>query len=208
MRWVEEEFGIKKELLQADVKYRDRKHIEVILSERLLAKEGLEFPDECLVWVGLDRRRFKQFRGQRVIDLTYEMCLYVGEPQAGPLIRTLLPAQMESGLRPDERLVRAPIELNDRYRLESTGVEIFTSTGHWIVTPDFATQWLASLTMRIIARKNWIICNGGIWQVESLAERGDVYRVIGETPFGLPIQVLSNKDYGPGRYQGQVTWKD
>jgi hypothetical protein len=79
MRWAEQEFGMRRELLRADVRYRERKRIEVTLNERLLATEGLEFPDECLVWVGLDRRRFKQFRGQRVIDLTYEMGLHEGK---------------------------------------------------------------------------------------------------------------------------------
>jgi hypothetical protein len=66
--------------------------------------------------------------------------------------------------------------------------EIFTQTGHWIVSEEFASQWLAGLAMRIVARKNWIIRNGEIWSVGERAERRDIYRIIGETPSGLPIQ--------------------
>jgi hypothetical protein len=51
IRWVETEFGIRRELLRLDVHYLNRKQFEVIVNERLLPQEGLEHPDDCLVWV-------------------------------------------------------------------------------------------------------------------------------------------------------------
>jgi hypothetical protein len=76
--WALDEFGVNRELLDIDIRCRDRHHIDAYIHERLLAMNRLEDPSECSIWVRLDLKPFDPFKGQRVLDIICELSHYEG----------------------------------------------------------------------------------------------------------------------------------
>jgi hypothetical protein len=125
---------------------------------------------------------------------------------SGSLFRSHLPAQQPSGLQFEERLMKIPAEVRAFLERETQAVEIFTRNGCWIVTPEFAQYWTRGLVNGIISRRIWVIQNGEVWQVEGTEIRaGDVIRIMGPTPPGLPVQALSSYDFSHSQL-GRVCW--
>jgi hypothetical protein len=54
--WAAEEFGVRRNLLRMDIRFRNQRLVEVFLSKRLMPTEHFEYPALRAVWVGQDDR--------------------------------------------------------------------------------------------------------------------------------------------------------
>lgn len=193
--------------MEADLRVCSYGNFGIWIYEHLIPTERTEDPPVRMVWVAKGFEAFKQFKGQRVLSVIYEMNIEEGREYRGTLLRGEEQHMPAGRLEAEEYLRYTPLEYSPRIPLDSRDLELFTPDGYWHLDIEIARPWLYALMHPIIERKIWITRNGRYWRDGGIMT-GDNFRTAGQIPTGLPMDPQMRINLAPRKFEGKAWWSD
>jgi hypothetical protein len=135
--WVASTQGLNPRLLTTITREEEPFCPKVEVYEKFRSREEYDNAPEVYVWLQLEGRRLRQYRGQYVYDIIHQLARDDGCEQTGSLRWGTKLLRQDDTLPPEGQLSM----FSPSWARAIAGIEIFTSESHWRAEESIATRW-------------------------------------------------------------------